>query len=93
MTPQHLRLEAPDGSVTSEYHLCHGIVEVRRPPESTWQQLTAQQLNDHVMRSSIVSQWLQARIGWRRLLRMCVAEDSHERTATRAEEHPDMQAV
>jgi len=93
MISQHLRLEAPDGSAAKEYRVCNDTVEVRRPPESDWQRLTPQQLNDHVMRSSIVSQWLQARIGWRRLLQMCVAEEPHNWTAQPAEQHAEMQAA
>jgi len=62
-------------------------------PESYWQQLTPQQLSDHVRHSTVVSYWLQCRVGWRRLLQICVAEDPYEWTATRAEKHADLQAV
>src|SRR6476661_7600197 len=80
MIPQTLRLEAPDDTIAIQYRLSNNGVEVRYSeaprygPGSTWQRLTPQQLSDHVKRSDIVSKWLQYRIGWRRLLQMCVGE-------------------
>jgi hypothetical protein len=95
-----LRLESPDSLAAREYRLHDGRVETRRQeaemayaPESYWQQLTPQQLSDHVRHSTVVSYWLQCRVGWRRLLQMCVAEDPYEWTATHVEEHADLQAV
>ena len=82
MASQHvqLRLESPDGSVAREYRVSDGKVETRRQeaearygPEGSWHRLTPQQLSDHVKHSTVVSHWLQRRLGWRRLLRMCVA--------------------
>jgi hypothetical protein len=91
MIPQQLRLESAHGFPTKEYRLSHGKVEVRRldsdnpyTPESMWRRLTPQQLSDHVRRSDVVSKWLQQRIGWRRLLQMCVGEESTGWTATHA---------
>jgi len=76
-----LRLESPDGSVAREYRVSDGKVETRRQeaearygPEGSWHRLTPQQLSDHVKHSTVVSHWLQRRLGWRRLLRMCVAQ-------------------
>jgi hypothetical protein len=95
-----LRLESPVSLAAREYRLHDGRVETRRQeadmahaPESYWQQLTPQQLSDHVRHSTVVSYWLQCRVGWRRLLQMCVAEDPYEWTATHVEEHADLQAV
>ena len=94
MIPQTLRLEAPDGSVARQYRVSNNAVEVRYSevpryePGGTWQRLTPQQLSDHVKRSDIVSKWLQYRIGWRRLLQMCVGEEhawtSYERSEMQA---------
>ena len=94
MIPQTLRLEAPDGSVARQYRLSENGVEVRNSEKpryeavGAWQKLTPQQLSDHVRRSDIVSKWLQYRIGWRRLLQMCVGEEpvwaSYEKTEMHA---------
>src|SRR5262245_56208791 len=98
-----LRLESPDSSAAREYRLHDGRVETRREeadmayaPESCWKRLTPQQVSDHVRHSTVVSYWLQRRVGWRRLLQMCVAEEPHDWTATQAqaaEEYPEMQAA
>lgn len=95
MIPQTLRLEAADGSIAKQYRLSDSGVEVRysdKPryePGGSWQRLTPQQLSDHVKRSDIVSKWLQYRIGWRRLLQMCVGEEP----AWASYEHSEMHAV
>ena len=80
-----LRLEAQQGSEIEEYRVRDGRVEVRslRPPrlhdlndgDSGWLQLTAQQLSAHVERSTVVAQWLERRLGWRRLLQACVGQE------------------
>jgi hypothetical protein len=101
MTPQHLRLEASDGLATKDYRLCDGSIEVRcggshsYAQESTWQRLTPEQLSEHVRHSDVVSKWLEHRVGWRRLLQMCVPEESHPWAAhdPASQEHAEMQAV
>ena len=91
-----LRLESPNDSAAREYRVNNGIVETRRQTESrfaaeiSWHRLTPQQLSDHVKRSDVVSKWLEYRIGWRRLLNMCVAEETHDWTSTHAEQHAEM---
>jgi hypothetical protein len=78
-----LRLEPQNGSRIEEYRVSDGRVEVRRvgsydaydPPENTWQGLTPQQLRTHVERNTAVAQWLKRRLGWRRLLQACVAQE------------------
>ena len=77
-----LRLEAVDGSAVEEYPIHDGDVEVRKlrqPVEEirhgvVWHRLTAGQLSSHVYGNTVVAQWLQRRLGWRRLLRACVDE-------------------
>ncbi len=81
-----LRLEAENGLATQEYRVDDGKVEVRSlhprsgyaPPETSWHRLTAQQLRTHVERNTAVAQWLERRIGWRRLLQACVSQQPHE---------------
>lgn len=105
MASQHvqLRLESPDGSVAREYRVSDGKVETRRQeaeakygPEGSWHRLTPQQLSDHVKHSTVVSHWLQRRLGWRRLLRMCVAQESPDWTPTHnsaPEDHAEMRTT
>jgi hypothetical protein len=85
-----LRLEAIDGSAPKEYRVDNGKVEVRSlhsrsrydPPESNWHRLTPQELGTHVERNTVVAQWLERRLGWRRLLQACVSQEPHDwRTA------------
>jgi len=100
MTDIRLRLEAPDGSSAKEYRIHDGMVQTRRQQpgskyaEGSWQRLTPQQLSDHVKRSTPVSHWLQYRLGWRRLLRMCVAQEP-DWTGTRAQadQYSELQAA
>ena len=81
-----LRLEAADGSATKEYRVDNGRVEVRSlqsyngyaPPESSWHRLTPQELRTHVERNTAVAQWLERRLGWRRLLQACVSQEPHD---------------
>ena len=75
----HLRLEATDGSNAEEYRIYDGQVEVRRLQSSnyddwSWHRLTPEQLTAHVNAKSVVAEWLKRRMGWRRLLRACLAE-------------------
>jgi hypothetical protein len=85
-----LRLEAEDGSAAQEYRVDDGNIEVRSwhsrnrydPHESTWHRLTRQQLRGHVERNTAVAQWLERRLGWRRLLQACASQEPHDwRTA------------
>jgi hypothetical protein len=79
------RLEFGDGSPANEYRVQDGNVEVRTlDPEGVsvrrvgmaWRRLTPSQLSSHVERNTPVAQWLERRLGWRRLLQACVAEES-----------------
>ena len=71
-----LRLESGDGSSAKEYRIEDGNVEVRRRRTgSIWWRLTPQQLRIHVERNTVVAQWLERRLGWRRLLQACVGQE------------------
>jgi hypothetical protein len=80
---RRLRLEPRNGSPVKEYRIENGRVEVRiidhnnwtdPQAESGWQQLTPDQLAVHVEHNTVVAQWLQRRLGWRRLLCACLQE-------------------
>lgn len=78
ITPMCLRLESQDGRA-EEFRIRNGIVEVRTlegnsDGEREWQRVTPEQLTDHVNRNTAVAQWLMRRLGWRRLLRACIAD-------------------
>jgi hypothetical protein len=74
-----LRLEPEGGTAGREYRIHNGKVEVRNlhpradhdSPESAWQRLTPEQLSIQVERNTVVAQWLERRLGWRRLLLAC----------------------
>jgi len=79
-----LRLESGDGSPVREYRIEDGNVEVRsldpedgsvRRTGSVWWRLTPEQLSIHVERNTVVAQWLECRLGWRRLLQACVGQE------------------
>jgi hypothetical protein len=79
-----LRLESGDGSSAKEYRIEDGNVEVRpvdpkggspRRTGSDWWRLTPEQLSIHVERNTVVAQWLERRLGWRRLLQACVGQE------------------
>lgn len=76
LIPMCLRLETPDGCA-EEYRIRDGEIEVRElqapGEESWWHRVTPEQLSDHVNHNTVVAQWLTHRLGWRRLLRACVA--------------------
>ena len=81
LTPMCLRVEDPDGRTVAEYRIRDEEVEVRHLPVSTededeWYLLTAEDLTSHVSRNTAVAQWLTRRLGWRRLLRLCVDRQS-----------------
>ena len=75
-----LRLEAAGGLAGEEYRISDGDVEVRKLHQTiegtrrggAWHRLTPGQLSTHVHRNTVVAQWLQRRLGWRRLLQKCV---------------------
>lgn len=74
-----LRLEAADGTAVEEYRIDQGAIEVRQlgdcgEPDAGWRRLTPAQLRDHVNRKTLLAQWLERRLGWRRLLRACLDE-------------------
>lgn len=78
------RLDSIDGSLAKEYRVKDGSVEVRtldpeggsdRHTEDGWWRLTPEQLSIHVERNSVVAQWLEHRLGWRRLLQACVGQE------------------
>jgi len=79
-----LRLESGDGSAAKEYRIEDGNVEGRtldpeggspRHTGSVWWRLTPEQLSIHVERNTVVAQWLERRLGWRRLLQACVGQE------------------
>ena len=81
---RRLRLEAGNGSAAKEYRIEDGNVEVRaldleggsqRHAGSDWWRLTPEQLSIHVERNTVVAQWLERRLGWRRLLQACVGQE------------------
>jgi hypothetical protein len=78
LIPMSLRLEAADGSAAEEYRIYDGDVEVRKlepldeGARPAWYRLTPGQLSTHVQRNTVVAQWLQRRLGWRRLLQKCI---------------------
>lgn len=81
LTPASLRVEGLDGRAAEEYRIRDGRIELRLlrsedpDPDCAWRSLSSQDLSAHVMRNTIVAQWLKHRLGWRRLLQACVAED------------------
>jgi hypothetical protein len=91
-----LRLESGDGSPTNEYRVEDGNVEVRTlDPEgvsvrrtSVWLRLTPGQLSNHVERNTVVAQWLERRLGWRRLLQACVAQEPNPWKVADSTNHP-----
>jgi hypothetical protein len=42
--------------------------------KSVWRTLTPGKLSEHVEQNTVVAQWLEHRMGWRRLLLACVGE-------------------
>jgi hypothetical protein len=82
-----LRLESGNGSPAKEYRIEDGNVEVRMlDPEdrsdrsdlcagTIWSRLTPEQLSIHVECNTVVAQWLERRLGWRRLLQACVGQE------------------
>lgn len=72
-----LRLEGPDGRIVEEYRIQENDIEMRSPQswqedEFEWHSVSASELTEHVKCKTVVAQWLERRLGWRRLLRACV---------------------
>jgi hypothetical protein len=80
-----LRLEPQDGSPVKDYRIQDGEVEVRvlrtdiHLAGSEWQRLTPAEIAYHVENNTVVARWLEARLGWRHVLKKCVqAPDESE---------------
>ena len=91
-----LRLDAPDGSPWEDYRIENGHVEMHvpdveaKPQKGSWRQLTPEQITWHVMRNTVVAQWLQRRIGLHALLRACTQQSV---AAKPTEEESSQEAV
>jgi hypothetical protein len=94
-----LRLESGNGSPAKEYRIEDGNVEVRtldpdggsdRRTGSVWQRLTPEQLSIHVERNTVVAQWLECRLGWRRLLQACVGQEPSMWKVAENTNHPTL---
>jgi len=95
-----LRLESDDGSPVKEYRIEDGNVEVRsldpldqvdgsiRRTGSVWWRLTPGQLSIQVEHNTVVAQWLERRLGWRRLLQACVGEQPSMGKVAENSNHP-----
>jgi hypothetical protein len=80
---KHLWLEPSDGSPIKEYTIENGLVRVRTVnltapsptgSQDSWEQLSPADLRFHVEHHTIVAQWLELRLGWRRLLGECLRD-------------------
>ena len=96
---RRLRLESVDDSPSKEYRIEDGSVEVRtlgpesvslRRAESVWRRLTPEQLSNHVERNTVVAQWLERRLGWRRLLQACMEHELPPRGIAGNTSHPTL---
>ena len=81
LMPMSLRLETADGTAIEEYRIDRGAIEVRRLSDlgdhgTGWRRLTPAQLRDQVNRKTLLAQWLERRLGWRKLLRACLEEEN-----------------
>lgn len=92
-----LRLESSDDSPAKEFRIEDGNIEVRtlnpgggsdRPTGSIWWRLTPEQLSIHVERNTVVAQWLERRLGWRRLLQACVDQEPSAWKVAEPTNHP-----
>lgn len=81
---KRLRVESNDGSPAKEYRVIDDRIEVRSLPaphthdgsdQASWWRLTPDQISIHVERNTVLAQWLEQRLGWRKLLRACVGEE------------------
>ena len=82
-----LCIDPGDGSPALEYRVQDDHVECRIITataeslliEKPWKALTPDELSSHVRSGTVVSKWLQRRIGYQRLLRACNQEFSSAR--------------
>jgi hypothetical protein len=85
MHDQRLRIESSYGSPATEYRINSGKVQVRtlasEDANDVWWTLTPFKLRGHVERNTAVAEWLKHRIGWRRLLLACLAEEDRSTEA------------
>jgi len=82
-----LRLEPHDGSPAKDYRIRDSEIEVRiratgiHLADPEWRRLTASEIAYHVENNTVVARWLEARLGWRRVLRKCVKAPEDESEA------------
>jgi hypothetical protein len=82
-----LRVEPQDGSPAKDYRIQDGEVEVRiwvtgiHLADREWRRLTPEEIAYHVKNNTVVARWLEARLGWRRVLRKCVQAPEDENKA------------
>jgi len=79
LEPMNLRLEAADEAEGKEYRIYDGQIEVRTLECSAeddwcWHSVAPEELTAHVNSGTVLAEWLKTRLGWRRLLRACMAE-------------------
>jgi hypothetical protein len=99
MSLGNMRLRLESGNPAKEYRIEDGNVEVRMlDPEdgsdrctgSIWSRLTREQLSFHVERNTVVAQWLERRLGWRRLLQACVGQEPSVWKVAENTNHPTL---
>ncbi len=78
-----LRLEPQDGTPAKDYRIQGGEVEVRiLATTAHWRRLTSAEIAHHVENNTVIARWLEARLGWRAVLKKCVqASDDEKRAA------------
>jgi hypothetical protein len=81
LSPMVLRVEAENGLLVEEYRILDREIQAREfqlkgADHAEWRTLSAAELTTHVMKRTVVSHWLQKRLGRRGLLRACVADQS-----------------
>lgn len=81
LTPMTFRIETSDAKDVEEYRLIDGCIQPRElqadRSSGEWRILTPAELTAHVEKKTIVARWLQQRLGWRVLLRACVADQQY----------------
>ena len=91
-----LCIDPGDGSPALEYRLEDDRVVSRivepvagrsGDMEKPWKAVTSEELSSHVTSGTVVAQWLQRRMGYRRLLRACI-ETSSFANETLERSHP-----
>ena len=83
-----LRLEPQDGTPAKDYRIEEGEVEVRvlstphHAKGTQWRRLTSAEIAHHVENNTVIARWLEARLGWRAVLKKCVqAPDDQTKAA------------